>query len=284
MQKRRINLLHYGPRHVTTTRHASVQGAERRHEATRSRRMRTVQSQGKACPLRKPARNAQLRLRSETVSKLIQDELTHLAMSRQRKYQLRMKRQGRCTVCGKPAAQESRSFCLKHLMHVRERRRQKRGFQGLAPNTPGHNPQSQGNGGESATSGVKTPPVRFEYQTEGVEVTASVSGRGEITRPGLTTLLQTFLTTLTWMCSSNCSSTEGWLTLTLSDKRSLWRVARSAGDSSSLRLIPISGKIPAVLRSATGCFGNPNDLPDRQPAVVRRSRLGFNPKPSAAHR
>lgn len=75
-----------------------------------------------------------------------------------------------------------------------------------------------------------------------------------MTRVGLTTLLQTFLTTLTWMCSLNGSSTEGRLRLTLADQRSLWRVARKDGDSSSLRLIPLSGKMPAALRSATDCF------------------------------
>jgi hypothetical protein len=59
---------------------------------------------------------------------------------------------------------------------------------------------------------------------------------------------------LTWMCSTNCSSTEGWLTLTMSDKDSLWKVTGSAGDGSSLRLVPVSGEMPALLRSATGCF------------------------------
>jgi hypothetical protein len=188
------------------------------------------------------------------VRRPIQDELTHLAISRQRKYQLRKKRDGRCTVCGEPVARGSRSLCLKHLMHVRERRRRKRGFQGLDPRTPGHNPWFRMNGGKFTSSGARTSPVRLTYRTDGIEVAASVSGRGEISRLELTTLLQTFLTTLTWMCSTNCSSTEGWLTLTLSDKDSLWRVTGSAGDSSSLRLVPVSGKMPAVLRGATGCF------------------------------
>jgi hypothetical protein len=58
--------------------------------------------------------------------KPIQDEFTHLAISRQRKYQLRMQRDQRCTECGEPAAQGSR--CLKHLVKARERQRKKRGL------------------------------------------------------------------------------------------------------------------------------------------------------------
>ena len=49
------------------------------------------------------------------------DEFTHLAISRQRKYQLRMQRDKRCTECGEPAAEGSR--CLKHLVKARERQR-----------------------------------------------------------------------------------------------------------------------------------------------------------------
>jgi hypothetical protein len=204
------------------------------------------------------------------VKKPIQDELTPLALSRQRKYQLRMKRQGRCTVCGKPAARESRSLCLKHLVHVRERQRRQRGLNGHAPKVLAFPPRFKMNGGRSAASGVKTSPVCFTYQTDYLEVTASMPTHGEMSRLGLTTLLQTFLATLTWLCSTNGSSTEGWLTLTLSDKRSLWRVTTSgASDGSSLRLIPVSGEMPAVLRSATGCFGGRNSFPNRQPAAMR---------------
>jgi hypothetical protein len=56
----------------------------------------------------------------------IQDEFTELPISRQRKYQLRMKRDKRCTECGRPAAEGSR--CLKHLVKARERQRKKRGL------------------------------------------------------------------------------------------------------------------------------------------------------------
>lgn len=58
--------------------------------------------------------------------KRIKDEFTRLPVSRQRKYQLRMKRDRRCTECGQPAVQGSR--CLKHLVKARERQRQKRGL------------------------------------------------------------------------------------------------------------------------------------------------------------
>ena len=58
--------------------------------------------------------------------KRIQDEFADLPISRQRKYQLRMKRDRRCTECGEPAVQGSR--CLKHLVKARERQRKKRGL------------------------------------------------------------------------------------------------------------------------------------------------------------
>ena len=58
--------------------------------------------------------------------KRIEDEFTHMRTSRQRKYQLRMLRDKRCTECGEPAVQGSR--CLKHLIKARERQRKKRGL------------------------------------------------------------------------------------------------------------------------------------------------------------
>jgi hypothetical protein len=51
----------------------------------------------------------------------IHDEFTKLAVSRQRKYQLRRQKEGRCTICGKPKV--SANFCLEHLIAVRERLR-----------------------------------------------------------------------------------------------------------------------------------------------------------------
>jgi len=63
----------------------------------------------------------------------IEDEFTHLRISRQRKYQLRMQRDKRCTECGEPAAEGSR--CLKHLIKARERQRKKRGLKRRYYNT-----------------------------------------------------------------------------------------------------------------------------------------------------
>ena len=65
--------------------------------------------------------------------KRIDDEFTHLRTSRQRKYQLRMLRDKRCTECGEPAVQGSR--CLKHLIKARERQRKKRGLKRRYHNT-----------------------------------------------------------------------------------------------------------------------------------------------------
>jgi hypothetical protein len=56
----------------------------------------------------------------------IEDEFTALPISRQRKYQLRMQRDRRCTECGEPAMLGSR--CLKHLIKARERQRKRRGL------------------------------------------------------------------------------------------------------------------------------------------------------------
>jgi hypothetical protein len=63
----------------------------------------------------------------------IQDEFTNLTISRQRKYQLRMQRDGRCTECGDPVVEGSR--CLKHLIKARERQRKKRGLRRRYYNT-----------------------------------------------------------------------------------------------------------------------------------------------------
>ena len=55
----------------------------------------------------------------------IKDEFTHLKISRQRKYQLRMLRDKRCMVCGAPAREGTR--CVKHLVLLRERNRARYG-------------------------------------------------------------------------------------------------------------------------------------------------------------
>ena len=58
--------------------------------------------------------------------KRIEDEFTKLPISRQRKYQLRMQRDKRCTECGDVALAGSR--CVKHLVKARERQRKKGGL------------------------------------------------------------------------------------------------------------------------------------------------------------
>ena len=67
------------------------------------------------------------------MNKRIEDEFTHLKISRQRKYQLRMLRDKRCTECGDPAVQGTR--CLKHLIRARERQRSVRGLKRRYYNT-----------------------------------------------------------------------------------------------------------------------------------------------------
>ena len=69
----------------------------------------------------------------ENMRRPIKDEFTGLPISRQRKYQLRMQRDQRCTECGEPAAKGSR--CLKHLVKARERQRKKRGLKRRYYNT-----------------------------------------------------------------------------------------------------------------------------------------------------
>jgi hypothetical protein len=58
--------------------------------------------------------------------KAIQDEFSDLPISRQRKYQLRMRREKRCQICGDPVVIGAR--CLKHLVESREKLRKKYGM------------------------------------------------------------------------------------------------------------------------------------------------------------
>ena len=60
------------------------------------------------------------------MSKAIKDGFTDLPISRQRRYQLRMKRDKRCHICGEPL-EGSAFFCLKHLVEARERERKRLG-------------------------------------------------------------------------------------------------------------------------------------------------------------
>jgi hypothetical protein len=79
--------------------------------------------------------------------KRIEDEFTYLPISRQRKYQLRMQRDSRCTECGEPAVQGSR--CLKHLVKARERQRKKRGLRRRYYGTLSYKLQAISSGHES---------------------------------------------------------------------------------------------------------------------------------------
>jgi hypothetical protein len=65
--------------------------------------------------------------------KPIKDEFTHLKVSRQRKYQLRKRRDHRCMHCGQPAVRSGR--CLKHLVEAREWQRKRHGLKRRYRNT-----------------------------------------------------------------------------------------------------------------------------------------------------
>ena len=60
------------------------------------------------------------------MGKRIKDEFSELEISRQYRYQLRMKRDGRCIICGEPAVTDWK--CLKHMVKARERQRKKLGL------------------------------------------------------------------------------------------------------------------------------------------------------------
>jgi hypothetical protein len=63
----------------------------------------------------------------------IKDEFTDLPVSRQLKFQMRMKRDKRCHICGEAAASDS--LCLKHLVERREKKRRKFGLKRRYCNT-----------------------------------------------------------------------------------------------------------------------------------------------------
>jgi len=60
------------------------------------------------------------------MGKRIKDEFTRLRISRQYRYQLRMKREKRCIICGEPAVTKWK--CLRHMVKARERQRKKLGL------------------------------------------------------------------------------------------------------------------------------------------------------------
>ena len=97
------------------------------------------------------------------MNKRIEDEFTHLKISRQRKYQLRMLRDRRCTECGQPAVQGTR--CLKHLIRARERQRSVRGLKRRYYNTLSYQLErsaaeaASANGGASRSRSKKSSPA-----------------------------------------------------------------------------------------------------------------------------
>ncbi|MCX6926169.1 MAG: hypothetical protein NT154_23620 [Verrucomicrobia bacterium] len=60
------------------------------------------------------------------MGKRIKDEFAKLPISRQYRYQLRMKRDNRCIICGEPAVTDWK--CLKHMVKARELQRKKLGL------------------------------------------------------------------------------------------------------------------------------------------------------------
>ena len=60
------------------------------------------------------------------MGKRIKDQFTGLRISRQYRYQLRMKRENRCIICGEPAVTKWK--CLKHMVKARERQRKNLGL------------------------------------------------------------------------------------------------------------------------------------------------------------
>jgi hypothetical protein len=81
----------------------------------------------------------------------IQDEFSLLPISRQRKYQLRRLRDGRCTQCGAPVIAGKR--CLKHLIEARERQRKLQGNKRRYYNTVSYKLESIAPRKSSATLG-----------------------------------------------------------------------------------------------------------------------------------
>ena len=65
-------------------------------------------------------------LRRDQPKNTIVDEFSNLPISRQRKYQLRMQRDQRCSICGQAAVKGLR--CLDHLVRDREQTRKRAGY------------------------------------------------------------------------------------------------------------------------------------------------------------
>jgi hypothetical protein len=60
------------------------------------------------------------------MSRVIDDQFTHLPVTSQRKWQLRRHAEGKCIICARP--QVMQFFCLKHAVGKRELERAANGF------------------------------------------------------------------------------------------------------------------------------------------------------------
>jgi hypothetical protein len=179
------------------------------------------------------------------------NELKHLPVSRQRRYYLRTQRKGHYATCGEALAPGSRLLWPAHPVSAGEYQRRKQGFKRCYSKALSYNLEPDGGTANLPARRVpRSARVRFTFDTDGLEVAMSSLSDGGVTKLGLTVSLQTFLTALTWVCSSNNVSPAGWLTVGLGKRSILCRVEGDARDSANPRLIPASKVIPPVLRGA----------------------------------
>lgn len=85
--------------------------------------------------------------------KAMKDEFSDLPISRQRKFQLRMKREKRCQICAEPIGMGSR--CVKHLVANRERARKRLGCKRRYYNTIGYQLEAKAKGGKKRSKEVR---------------------------------------------------------------------------------------------------------------------------------
>jgi hypothetical protein len=80
------------------------------------------------------------------MGKRIKDQFSKLPISRQYRYQLRMRQAKRCIICGEPAVTEWK--CLKHMVKARERQRKKLGLRRRLHNALSYRLQRAKRGGK----------------------------------------------------------------------------------------------------------------------------------------
>ncbi len=120
--------------------------------------------------------------------------------------------------------------------------------------TNGNGERIKKNSDRVANAAPSRAPFEFTFHTDKLEVTISNLSHERMTRLGLTLSLQTFLTALTWICSSNKAPLAGWLRVAVCKRSILCRVEVNPCDSSSPHLVPVSRKIPSILRAAIQSF------------------------------